>query len=42
MVHVYRCLQLAVKKRIPFTIWSGKIATKRGLFWGSLQFFLHT
>ncbi|MGV2837662.1 DNA helicase IV [Vibrio cyclitrophicus] len=27
------------EERIPFTIWSGKIAIKRGLFWGSLQFF---
>ncbi|WP_261904513.1 DNA helicase IV [Vibrio fortis] len=27
------------EERIPFTIWSGKVAIKRGLFWGSLQFF---
>lgn len=27
------------EERIPFTIWSGKIAIKRGLFWGALQFF---
>lgn len=30
------------EERIPFTIWSGKVAIKRGLFWGSLQFFANT
>ncbi|WP_261883855.1 DNA helicase IV [Vibrio pelagius] len=30
------------EERIPFTIWSGKVAIKRGLFWGSLQFFANS
>ncbi len=29
------------EERIPFTVWNGKVALRRGLFWGSLQFFAH-
>ncbi|MFB9141653.1 DNA helicase IV [Vibrio artabrorum] len=36
-----RLSSVGSEERIPFTIWSGKIAIKRGLFWGSLQFFAH-
>ncbi len=27
------------EERIPFSVWSGRIRIKRGLIWGSLQFF---
>lgn len=30
------------EERIPFTVWNGKVALRRGIFWGSLQFFAHT
>ncbi|MBW3695694.1 DNA helicase IV [Vibrio sp. T187] len=30
------------EERIPFTVWNGKVALRRGIFWGSIQFFAHT
>lgn len=29
------------EERIPFHVWNGQIKIKRGLMWGSLQFFAH-
>lgn len=29
------------EERIPFNVWNGKVRIKRGLVWGTLQFFAH-
>ncbi|MFA0413425.1 DNA helicase IV [Vibrio renipiscarius] len=29
------------EERIPFNVWNGRVECKRGLIWGSLQFFAH-
>ncbi len=30
-----------LEERIPFNVWNGKVAVKRGLLWSGLQFFAH-
>ncbi|MHC6529056.1 DNA helicase IV [Vibrio proteolyticus] len=29
------------EERIPFNVWNGKVALKRGLLWGEMKFFAH-
>ncbi|WP_295891277.1 DNA helicase IV [uncultured Vibrio sp.] len=31
----------SVEEHIPFHVWSGEVKVKRGLYWGSIQFFAH-
>lgn len=32
---------LSSEERIPFHVWNGEVQIRRGVFWGTLQFFAH-